>query len=415
MHYRRLFSRILYASVYVLFFLVLLGLLLITPGDAIERSLSNNQKYNVLILTISYVVTVLIVVFVYMLRLYITKSAIAAIPKAWVPIEKGDLKDVVYRMIQGGLNRSAVIAYEARPREQLDDIGSRDGDGDGDAGGQGHTSEGRRGRTQTQTGAEDWGLPLPPRRHVWGEIEHPGWASPNSPDLPNLQYSSVISELPNLIEARALTLAPPGPDEGDGALPDDAGASALMQRTLDMTLRDYVDHLCRLGVAPAGEPTANFLARYEYARFSARPISSQQFRELMRLFAELLRAMQSPGGADSSAQSFEDDHGGGSYGWAASESDIDNDAPMDTDPPSPGSSSGVSRPATLSTQGSVQRRPRPPMRTPSGGQAGSSFRTAPNTPGSMRPRRLSSRQSSENSFAQTRRHLECKFWIYTYT
>lgn len=388
MQYRRLFFRILYGSIYLVFLLLLVGLLLITPGDAIDRSLRNGQKYNVLILTISYVVTAVTVVFVYILRLYITKTALASIPKAWVPIDKGDVKDAVYRMIHSGLSRSAAIAYESRPREQMMGFGRNLGTSDA---GEQRAQPGYR---RTKTVAEDLGLPLPlpSSRPVWGEIEHYGWASPNSPDLRNLQYSSVLSELPNLIEARALTLAPTQSSDGTvaGQTPmPDPETTILLQRMPSMTMRDYLDHLSSMDVVPMDETTILFLAQYEHARFSNRPISNDLFRELMHLFAEILRAMQP---FDPNVlQSLEE---GGNFGWGPSESDmdIDNDAPLYTNPPSPQSS--ISR----STLSSVRRRP--PMRTPSA-QAWS-FRTAPNTPGSRRTGILS-RKSSENSFAQTRR------------
>ncbi|KAK2592941.1 hypothetical protein QQS21_009348 [Conoideocrella luteorostrata] len=389
MQYRRLFFRILYGSVYVLFFLVLLGLLLVTPGDAIERSLSNGQNYNVLIVTISYVVTVMTVVFMYILRLYIMKTALAAIPKTWVPIDKGDVKDAVYRMIHIGLSRSAMIAYEARPRDQFANLN------DGHRGSETGNQRAKPGLRKSRTAVEDLGLPLPPSRPVWGEIEHYGWASPNSSDLRNVEYSSVLSELPNLTEAKALTLAPVEVEDQAGSGLDgnavvDPEATDLLQRMSNMTMREYFDHLSSLGVIPMDETTTLFLSQYEYARFSNKPISNQRFRELMHLFADILRAMQP---LDFNIlNSLED----GSYDWGPSESDIDNDAPLYTNPPSPQSS--ISRPATTSSKNSAQRLP--PMRT-SSAQAWS-FRTAPNTPGSRRTGVLS-RKSSENSFARTRR------------
>lgn len=368
MQYRPIFFRVVYGSIYFLFYLVLVGLLLITPADAIERSLRNGQNYNVLIVTISYVVTVVIVCFVYVLRLYINKTALAAIPKAWVPIEKGDVKDAVYKMIGAGLGRSAVIAYEARPRV--------------DAAGR----EQELALEKTKTAAEELGIALPPHRAVWGEIEHCGWASPNSPDLPNLQYSTVLSELPNLIEAKALTMAPADHTSPSDPPVLDPEAAGLLQRMPNMGLREYVDHLADVGVVDTDKTTADFLVQYEHARFSNRPISNAQFRELMHLFAEMLRAMQP---LDLGALGGKDDD------WAPSESDIDNDAPRDTNPPSPRSS--ISRAETTSTHGSV----RPPaMRNPS--THAWSFRTAPNTPGSRRTGALS-RRSSNNSFAQSRR------------
>ncbi|KHN99219.1 uncharacterized protein MAM_02917 [Metarhizium album ARSEF 1941] len=386
MQFGRFFFRFLFGSAYILLFLGLFGLLLITPGDAIQRSLGNGQNYNVLIVTISYVVTVIIVVFVYVLRLYITKTAIAAIPKTWVPIEKGDVKDIVYKMIHGGLSRSAAIAFAARPREQTNSDDEPGGAENAEA-----RARASVGLKKTKMAAADLDLPPLPKRPVWGEIEHHGWASPNSPDLRNLQYSSVISELANLVEAKAMAMAPTEEQGlGTDAPVVDPEAVGLLQRTANMTMREYIHHLGNAGVIIMNDTTSQFLAQYECARFSNRPTSNQEFRSLMHLFAEMLRGMQ-PLDVDFVNTSEETSHG-----WGPSESDIDNDAPLDTtDPPSPRSS--ISRAGTRSTHNSVRR---PPLRTPSA--QGRSFRTAPNTPGSGRIAG-SSEKSSENSFAQTRR------------
>ncbi|KAG6044237.1 hypothetical protein E4U39_003563 [Claviceps sp. Clav50 group G5] len=423
MRYQRLFLRILYGSIYVLLFLVLIALLLVTPADAIKRSLRNGQNYNVTILTISYVVTVTIVIFVYILRLYINKTALASIPKARVPIDKGDVKDAVYRMIHSGLSRSAVIAYAARPRDVVLDLDAKLGTGDGS-----HRPRTRSEKAVGEDSSGDLALPLLPLqgRPDWDEIEHDGWASPKCPDLRNLQYSSVLCELPHLIEAKALALASSrqsvdGDAAGGQARVLGAEAAALLQRMPFMTMSDYLGHLSHMGVLPPVDEesaTSLFLARYEYARFSDRPLSNQRFRELMHLFAEVLRAMQpiDPGVLQSSDQHGHEANDGDnenendmSYGWGPSESDadIDNDAPLYTNPPSPRSS--ISR----STMSSVRRHPRPSIhrRTPSA--RAWSYYTAPISPGSRRPDTgtgagmLSRTSSADNngatSFAPTRR------------
>ncbi|KAM4059250.1 sucrase/ferredoxin domain-containing protein [Hirsutella rhossiliensis] len=339
MHYRRLLFRIVYASIYLLFYFLLLGLLLVTISDTISESLRNEQNYNVWIVTISVVVTVVVVGFVYVFRLYINKTALASIPKAWVPIEKGDVKDAVYKAIAAGLDRSAFIAFEAQPRVEADGRGQL-----------GQLSEAPRSKCDaraTKTAAEELAVARPSRHAVWGDIEHHGWASPVSPDMPNLQYGIVLLELPNLVEGKALALAPADPTAPTNPPIMDPEAVDLLQRSPNMSLRGYVDHLADLGVVPAGSTTAEFVSQYEHARFSNRPISNARFRELMHLFAEVLRAMRP---MDLVAL------GGGWATAASSESDIDNDAPMDTDPPSPRSS--LSRAGTASTQGSTRR----PMR-----------------------------------------------------
>lgn len=382
----RLFFRILYRCVYILLYIVLFALLLVTPADAIERSISNRQRYNIWILAIGYAVTIFIVCFIYAMRLYVNKTALASIPKAWIPIEKSDVKRAVYKMIVVGLNRSAAIALEARPRVQDDETD--------EAQGQEHAPDQppvKVGLRKKRTAAEELGVALPPHRAVWGDIEHPGWASPNSADLPNLQYSTVLAELPNLIEAKALTLAPPDLASRSDPPVLDPEAVALLQRPPNLGLRDYMDHLASLGVLSLDAVVMDFLAQYEHARFSTRPLSNQRFRELMHLFAEVLRDM-APLDLDAL-----DPLGGEEDSLAPSESDIDNDAPRGTNSSTP--QSNLSRPVTASSQGSVRR----PGGT-SSANTRQQYRTAPNTPRSRRNDVAAlSRQSSGNSFAQTRR------------
>ncbi|KAJ2893559.1 sucrase/ferredoxin domain-containing protein [Zalerion maritima] len=186
---------------------------------------------------------------------------------------------------------------------------------------------------KTITMEESLGISLPPHHPVWGSISHPGWSSPNSPDLPNLQYSTVLSELPNLIEAKALTLAPAIPtDDGFGQDGDAearvAEAQAALQRQGEYVgLRDYLAMLTQLGVLQ-GEETeqlvTDFVSAYERARFSTSSIAEPNFRTLMHLFAALLRAMQPLAG-------WGDIPGGCGYGYDPDgrlrESDSDPDDP----------------------------------------------------------------------------------------
>lgn len=395
--YRRLFFRIIYGSIYFLLYVVLIGLLLITPGDAIERSIVNKQTYNIWILTVIYVATVLTVCFGYILRLYVNKTALASIPKAWIPIEKSDVNENVYKMIGAGLNRSASIAFAARPRvktpDEMDDEEEQRSD---------HQVRTNLASWMPESTAQELGVTsLPRHRAVWGEIEHYGWASPNSPDLPNLQYTTILFELPNLIEAKALTLAPLDPTSQTEPPMLDQDAVALLQRPLNMTLRAYLEHLASLGIITMHNSTIDFLTRYEFARFSTQAISNTHFRELMHLFAEILRGM-SPLDLELVASIGEEQEEGEEEGvhgnWAPSESDIDNDAPARTNTCTP--RSNLSRPGTASTEGSVRRHL---QQRNSSVNAWSQYRTAPNTPGSRRTGDMISRQSSSNSFAQTRR------------
>jgi hypothetical protein len=376
--------RVVYGSIYLLLYIVLLGLLLITPADAIERSLRNGQHYNVWLLIFAYVATILVVCFIYFVRLYVNRTDLAAIPKAWIPIEPGDVKKRVHAMIATGLDRSAAISYEARPREE-------------------------RNLVPDPVEVHDLGISRPLQEAIWRGIEHYGWAPPTSPDLPNLNYSTVLSELPHLIEGKVLTLAPrlgqdelhPDDDTDNDAPVVDPEAVSLLQRTPGLSLRGYIDHLQGLGVLPpagANDDTVAFLLQYEHARFSKRAISNAQFRELMHLFAAVLRAMQPLSlatalrSSKSTASSLSEYSGSG----ASLDQGSSSVAPRSSRPLSPS--------ATVSTQDSIRR----PLRSTSWAQ---SYRTAPNTP---RSRRVGSHRStgdddddasSGHSFAQTRRQF----------
>ncbi|KAI1389146.1 uncharacterized protein F4822DRAFT_270805 [Hypoxylon trugodes] len=405
-----LFSRIAYHSVYVLLCLLLAALLLVVPGDFVRQVLlSNNQYINLILTAIVFVLTVLIVLFVYALRLYVTRTVLASIPKTWIPIEKGDVTKEVRKMITNSLGRSAAIARGARPKvitpasrpTSLENAAGDNGAVDSNAKEQRKSLQLFRPKP-TATAEEQMGIAFPPLRPVWGEIEHDGWGSPSSPDLPNLQYSTVLSELPNLIEAKAVSQAPPDPASHTDPPTLDADAVALLQRSHTMTMRDYVMNLISLGVLPSSQNAFEFLDSYERARFSTRSLSETHFRQLMHLFAELLRAMQ-PLDAASIYESHDPDDG-----YSESDGHIDDDAPRDTTPTTPARSNSSSLSLSGSSTRSRARRPTLPARN-SSTRTWHQYRTAPTTPrskGASGGRGLShspSTNSGTSSFAQTRR------------
>ncbi|KAL0940909.1 sucrase ferredoxin domain-containing protein [Colletotrichum truncatum] len=389
----RAIFRFIYGSFYFVLCFLLAVLLLITPGDTIYQAYSNNQPYNIWIIAATLALTILIVSFIYATRLYLNKTILAAIPKPWVPIERGDVKKKVHEMITADLRRSAAIAYDSRPRVETNALVSDTEEAFAEKTSTGGSVGKKRFQlvnlTKPATTEKETGIALPPRRPVWGEIEHYGWSSPNSVDLPDLQYSTVISELPNLIEAKALTSAPPDPTSSTRQPMLDPDAVALLQRPLHMGLRDYFGHLAELGVISLNATSADFLAAYEYARFSTRPISNARFRELMHLFAAILRGMRP---LDPTVL--------GPLDEPSDESDIDNDAPMATNPTTP--RSNLSRSVTQSTQGSYKKKtaPQVDMRN-SSAHTWLQYRTAPATPMGTLAGAIS-RSSSLNSFAQTR-------------
>ncbi|KUI53342.1 Defect at low temperature protein 1 [Cytospora mali] len=417
MGWLHLIFRVVYDSLYLFLSVILLLLLCVTPADSIRQALMNKQRFHIFTIIICLSVTVAFVVFVYIIRLYINRTALANIPKPWIPIGKGEAKKSVRKMIAASLSRSAAIAYESRPRviPARPDTATTDQTG-ADRDKRGNPVLRLFGLRKAPTAEDKMGITLPPHRPVWGEIEHNGWASPNSPDLPNLQYSTVISELPNLIEAKALTLAPPAPGATPGRPILDPEAIALLQRPGNLALRQYLAQLAELGVLEASRMTADFLSAYEYARYSTRPISNARFRELMHLFAEILRTMQP---LDPAVLTGLDDDAS-----MLTESDIDDDAPRRS-PSTPRSQfSGqhslhrqrsTASHATTTTAGSgsngssrssnsvrrPQQRRMHVARNSSQGTWGGTYRTAPTTPKS-RKTAVSPTSSPSSFFAPTR-------------
>jgi hypothetical protein len=271
------FYRVLNYTVFVVLSVVLLCLIVLTPADAIYQCYITSRLTNIFIISGGYIVTFILAALIYATRIYTNRSALAGIPKAWIPIEKEDVGKSVRRLVVEGLTRSTIVAYQARPRDTA-------ADGENFA---------------------DYPMLLIARdRPPWGHVEQPGWSSPSSLDLPDLPYRAVIQELPNLIEAKAVSLAPPDPfltatRSFDPSSPD-AGQSVpdtrvveILRRPVSMGLRGYLQHLTCLNAIQPPEIGADFLALYERARFSSHELNELQFRELMHIFAELLRGMKS--------------------------------------------------------------------------------------------------------------------------
>lgn len=283
-------SRILHLTVFTFLSIVLLCLVLLTPSDAIYQCYVTQRLINIFFIAGAYIVTFLLAVLIYATRIYTNRSVLTGIPKAWIPVEKEDVGGSVRRLVMEGLARSAIIAYQARPR----DITLEE-------------------QTQTQTQSQqvqaqqEQGLVVNRDRPPWGHIEHSGWSPPESRDLPDLPYRTVIQELPHLIEAKAVSLAPPDPvftatsysPQGGGreqeqAIPDTRVVEVL-QRRASMGMREYIQRLTAMEVIRPPEVGAEFIALYERARFSAHELFESEFRELMHVFAEVLRGMKGLG------------------------------------------------------------------------------------------------------------------------
>jgi hypothetical protein len=266
--------RIFYTGLFTLLGALLLILTLLTPGDIIYQSYQTDRLGNIFATTGVYVITLLLAILIYASRIFTNRSVLSGIPKPWVPVEKPDVPKSVRRLVVEGLARSAVIAYQARPRDRIGEDNS----------------------------GIDPGLTIPPdAAPPWGDISHPGWTAPECLDLPSQEFDTVIKELPHLLEAKAVSLAPPDPvqmsfgDQGRtgtvGNIPDERVVEVL-QRPRSMCLRGYLNHLARLNTIHNPDIATSFIRLFEKARYSEQPLTEPEFRSLMGMFAELLRGMK---------------------------------------------------------------------------------------------------------------------------
>ncbi|KAL3457591.1 hypothetical protein BJX64DRAFT_16018 [Aspergillus heterothallicus] len=307
-------------AVFTFLSIILLCLIILTPADAIYQCYVTHRLTNIFIITGGYVVTFLLVVLIYATRIYTNRTVLAGIPKAWIPVEREDVGKSVRRLVVEGLRRSALIAYGARPR----DLSIRDtavyafsapGHDDGYDGG---AIDGKDGGEEINGLLRGFDYDIDPTHPPWGVIEHPGWSAPSvaaftavGGHLPSdLCYRTVVRELPHLIEAKAVSLAPPDPvftpsatnrlhtddwvrseEEIEGNIPD-TRIVEILRRPATMSLRAYMHHLTEMGVINPPESGTEFLSLYECARFSGRDLHESEFRELMGGFAEVLRNMR---------------------------------------------------------------------------------------------------------------------------
>ncbi|KAI5306113.1 hypothetical protein KEM56_002173 [Ascosphaera pollenicola] len=271
-------SHVLYNSSFGFLSFVFLLLTLVSPGDLIYQSYSNHRLGNIFVVAGVYIVTFLLTVLTYACRILTNRSVLAGIPKPWIPIEKPDVAQSVRKQIVAGLTRSAIIAQQSRPRDcRYEDIGALDPE---------LTLAGN-----APHGGKD-GEKLAP----WGAIQHPGWTAPDCADLPSCNFEDVIAELPFLVEAKAVSLAPPDPeyDQSQGhrqqSIVPDARVVEVLRRQKGMCLRAYLDYLTGLGVVKRGMAHP-FVRLYERAKFAANPLTENEFRTLMHLFSALLHDM----------------------------------------------------------------------------------------------------------------------------
>lgn len=257
------FFRIFYSTTYTTLFLITLVILAITPASLLWTAISSEAFQYVFMIGGVYVLTALIAIFIYASRLYTNRSVMAGVGKAYIPVEEGEVGRNVRKMIASQLERSAVVAWESRPRDAMGEIVKAEKEGWFTDEEHGHNGFDR----------EQWtvgtAIPIDPAKPPWGEVQHAGWTAPaqaRGEVLGNLQFVAVIAELPHLIEARAVSLAPPDPNEEAGlfneeeaSVPDPLVVETLC-RQKTMGLREYLTQLSYLGLITPPSIAHEFLA-----------------------------------------------------------------------------------------------------------------------------------------------------------
>jgi hypothetical protein len=107
-----------------------------------------------------------------------------------------------------------------------------------------------------------------------------------------VQYSSVVEELPGMVESKAVALLSGGDGDSARRVGDVNEQVLLAARKDGLSLRAYLENLILLSLAHR-EDVDHFIELYERARFRRRGkgIQEMEFRTLMKTFAGLLRGM----------------------------------------------------------------------------------------------------------------------------
>ncbi|KAI6817707.1 hypothetical protein KC332_g3127 [Hortaea werneckii] len=282
------FFRIFYSTTYTILYIITLCLLAITPTSIIFTAVDSEAYQYVFMVGGTYLLIAILAIFIYTSRLYTNRSTLAGVGKPYIPIEKGELGRKVRKMIVAQFERSAMVTWEAKPRDIKEEILAAEGAGslrpvDKVYGGSDGYIVGRI-------------LEVDPSDPPWGRIAHAGWLGPSWEEGDKhaaIQCADVIAELPHIIEARAVSLCPPDilpTAEGEETVADPAVLD-LLRRPATMGLREYLTQISYLGLSPSPETAQNFLNRYERVRFCGQPVTEREFKELMLVFSELLSGM----------------------------------------------------------------------------------------------------------------------------
>ncbi|RAL59895.1 hypothetical protein DID88_000522 [Monilinia fructigena] len=307
-------GKLAYDSSFYILYIVITGLLLVTPVETFLQARENHQLYNIFVIASCYGATAFFGFILLMTRIWTERQIIKAIPKTWIPVEKGDVNKKVRKMIVASLERSAAIAWDSRPRN--DQYATMTVSKQNKSGAATITPGNRRSQqANDEKRSHEAMIIIPPKRTRLGS-NFPQWM--------------VLSDLSDLCGSAKSTIyhSPPDPLSTSQPPMPDLRAVDILQRPAAMCLRDYISHLSGFGIIGNPAIATSFLSAYEYARFSSNAISEAEFRDLMKQFAELLRNMEPLSPAILMSLAIDDQ-----------ESDIDGATPSSSTPITPQSRS----------------------------------------------------------------------------
>lgn len=225
-----IFAALYYTSL-VLLIICLIAFIVATPVDTVIQSQSTGQFWNAIIIVVAYVLTVLIALAIYIVRIVSTRRSLNNIPHAYYIAQVASIPRACVVVIQQELARCADLARRVEP----------------------------------------------PR----GLVSHAGMMPPTISEggrLVDTPYADVIAVSSAMIESKATVFHP------------------SFGRPTGMPLREYLAFLQGYQLLTDDALVADFVEKYEYARFGGRLLNELEFDQYMEVCRKVLTNMQIPAG-----------------------------------------------------------------------------------------------------------------------
>jgi len=111
------FFQIWYSSVFLTTAFIAWVATLVSPTDLIWTCIRIKNIPNGIAVGAIYVGTLIIGFFIWASRIYTNRAALKEIPRAYIPVDKGEVPRKVHKMIKRQWARSSIVAWDSRPRD----------------------------------------------------------------------------------------------------------------------------------------------------------------------------------------------------------------------------------------------------------------------------------------------------------